>query len=167
MPAFTLEEWEEIMARFWAKYSGLHKQHQSWIRTVYRQGYIINPTGRVLRFHKVQKKDGSTGYSNTQAVNYPVQSLATADIVPLAIVVSNKRLRSLDIPFTFINAVHDSLVFDCPTEEATHRTAKVVLSVFRELPKLIKAYFGFDFNVPLDGEAKAGESWGTMTKLKL
>ena len=167
MPNFSLDEWTEIMGRFWEKYKGLHSQHRTWIRTVYAQGYIKNPTGRILTFHKVRKSDGSIGYSNTQAVNYPVQSLATADIVPLAIVVANKRLRKAGIPFDFINAVHDSLVYDCPTEKSTEDTAKVVLGVFRDLPKLIKAYFGFDFNVPLDGEAKAGDTWGTMSRLDL
>jgi len=167
MPNLSKDEWQEIVNRFWEKYAGLHSQHRTWIRTVYAQGYIKNPTGRILTFHKLQKSDGSIGYSNTQAVNYPVQSLATADIVPLAIVVANKRLRKAGIPFDFINAVHDSLVYDCPSEKSMEDTARIVLSVFRDLPKLIKAYFGFDFNVPLDGEAKAGDTWGTMKKLDL
>lgn len=166
MPRFTLERWEEIVFQFWSKYRGLKRRHEDWIKEVYRTGRLVNPSGRWFKFHKQKRDDGSWGYSRTQIVNYPVQSLATGDIIPLAVAVANSRVRKLGGKTVFVNQVHDSLIYDCPESEV-EQVARVVVDVMNDLPSLIHKYLGFEFNVPLTVEAKVGTSWGNMEKLKL
>lgn len=167
MPNYTLDRWTEIHAAFYKKYSTLKKKHDAWIMEQRRTGKIVSPTGRILKFKKVKKSDGSIGYKETQAVNYPVQSLATADIAPLAVCVSCNRIRDANLSSEFIGTVHDSNLFDCLDESSAILTAKIVINTFRELPDLIEKYFGFKFNVPLTGEAKIGDNWGEMKKLEI
>lgn len=167
MPNFTLERWTEIRDAFYNKYVGLKKQHDFWISEQRSKGKIISPTGRILRFNKIKNQDGSIGYKEAQACNYPVQSLATADIAPLAVCVSCSRIRAANLVSKFIGTVHDSNLFDCIDESVARQTAEIVINTFRELPILIEKFFGFSFNVPLTGEAKIGPNWGEMKKLDI
>lgn len=157
MPNFSKKKWDGIVDTFYGKYKGLAAFHDNLMKEVRKNGYIINPTGRKLVFEKVLKHGGYWDYNKPNVVNYPVQSLATADIVPLAMVVARRRLAKYP-DVKFIMQVHDSLIWDAPKKDVDV-TARTCVEVFRELPDLIEQFFGFEFNVPLSGEAKVGKSW--------
>lgn len=166
MPKLGLKRWEEIVENFYDKYSGLKKWQDANVKQVYKTGCLVNPTGRILTFHKHQEKDGSLKYSRPEICNYPVQSLATADIVPLAMVVISRRLQKEKLyDVKMINQVHDSIIFDAPKRDID-KTCEITLGVFKELPQLIKRYFGFTYNVDMKGEAKYGLNWNEMVKWK-
>jgi len=166
MPNFSLKKWEGIYDQFYDKYSGLGKWQTENYKTVCKQGFLINPTGRKFIFHKHAKDNGSVSYSKPEVCNYPVQSLATGDIVPLAMVVVARRLikeKLYDVKI--INQVHDSIILDAPKKDV-YKTCALVYNVFNELPKLIENFFGFEFNVPLTGECDYGDNWNSLTKWK-
>jgi len=92
----------------------------------------------------------------TQIKNYPVQSFATADIVPVILIHIAKELdkhRSC-----VVNTVHDSIVIDVhPDEQNT--VLDVIRDTNKSLNNIINLEFGIDFNVPLLLEAKMGSNW--------
>ena len=92
----------------------------------------------------------------TQIKNYPVQSFATADIVPIALLHIDSLLKNLKS--CVVNTVHDSIVIDVHPEEESN-VVNVINKTNDALPELITTRWGIVFNVPLLLEAKIGPNW--------
>lgn len=170
MPSFSQQKYQEMINRFNQKYCGLIDWQQANIGKVFRAGELINPNGRILKFRRIKRRDGSMGYNLSQIANYPVQSFAY-DLVSLATVVTRKQLKKHNIcmkqfPYRspLINLVHDSNVYDHNKER---RIAEICINVFRNIPKFVKQYFNYDMAVPIDADAKVGYSWGEMEEFKI
>jgi hypothetical protein len=58
--------------------------------------------------------------------------------------------------------VHDSILFDTMPHEVK-RVAHLGITVFEDLPRLIKDTWGLNFNLPMTGEAEWGPNYGNMT----
>jgi DNA polymerase I-like protein with 3'-5' exonuclease and polymerase domains len=85
-----------------------------------------------------------------------VQSFATADIVPIALLHIDGLLK--DMQSCIVNTVHDSIVIDVhPNEE--RKVLEVINQTNEDLPNLITTRWGLVFNVPLLLEAKIGPNW--------
>ena len=81
-------------------------------------------------------------------------------------VVATRRIAKAGLVDTkLINQVHDSLIFDAPRKDV-EQVCEIVINTFEDLPKLIESYFGFEFNIPMTGEAKYGDDWNNLTKWK-
>ena len=79
-------------------------------------GKITTPSGRQFAFPDVQRLMSGKISNFTQIKNYPVQSFATADIVPLILMYIEKQLEPYQS--CVVNSVHDSIVVDVhPSEE--------------------------------------------------
>ena len=117
---------------------------------------IRTPSGREFAFPDVQRKmRGGVSYF-TQIKNYPVQSFATADVVPIALLYIDKLLDSMKS--CVVNTVHDSIVIDIhPDEERA--VLEVINTTNRELINMINSKWNIDFNVPLLLESKIGDNW--------
>lgn len=159
MPKFPLSKWERIVEEYYTKYSRLRQWQTENIAAVIRnKGWLRLPSGRILTF---DRREGT--YSEKQIKNYPVQAFATADIMPLAMVVIAKRMRRDGYRSHMICQVHDSIVFDVVRDELDN-LARLCVGTFRELPDLMRQFWGIDFNVPLDGEFEAGPDYGSLSK---
>ena len=169
MPNLGLKRRETIMEEFYDKYKRLGQWQNANYREVCNKGLLKSFTGREYVFQKYQDKDGAWGYSKPQVCNYPVQGCATADIMPLCMLVIFRRLRDREY-FTqgvkLINQVHDSLILDMP-EKLIEEVAQICINVFREIPKLVYNYWGYEWVTPMNGECKFGTNWSEMEKLKL
>lgn len=165
MPKKSLEEWENIVASFYKKYSGLKAWQDANYKEVCKNGRLVTPTGRLLVFKKKRKPDGSWVYPRPSVCNYPVQSVATADIVPLAMLEIFNRLQAkkLTDKCLIINQVHDSIILDCVDDKKIiDNVCSICYTTFNDLPVLIKRWFGIDWITPLTGECKYGLNWGKM-----
>jgi len=92
----------------------------------------------------------------TQIKNYPVQSFATADIVPLILLNIENELSILKS--CIVNSVHDSIVIDIHPDEI-QKVIHVIKLVNSKMISLINTEFKLEFNVPLLLEAKIGNNW--------
>ena len=160
MPNFSKKKWEGIVNAFYQKYQGLKLWQDKNVNHVFKHGCLISPTGRILKFRKVESWDGTMQYKPTHIKNYPVQSLATADIMPLAMSTIYRKIHD-NFKSLIIGQVHDSLVFDSPKEEV-RPLSELCVDVFEDLPNLIKKTWGFDFIVPLTGEVEVGLNYGEL-----
>jgi DNA polymerase I len=162
MPRFPLKRWEQIVREYLEKYVGIALWQTRNIAAVTRNGgWLKSPSGRILTF----QKEGYKGYSERKIKNYPVQSFATADVMPLAMVVIHKRMKRDGFRSKMICQVHDSIVFDMFKEEVAD-LAKLCVSSFEDLPELMGRFWGIDFNVPLTGDFETGPDYGTLAKFK-
>lgn len=141
---------------FTEKYQGIAKWHKQLATECLTHRKITTPSGRQFAFPDVKRRKDGTITSFTAVKNYPVQSFATADIVPavlLEIYRGMSELRSC-----IVNSVHDSIVIDIHPDEE-QQVMGVIESVNGSLKEIIDKRFGIDFNVPLLLEAKIGYNW--------
>jgi DNA polymerase I-like protein with 3'-5' exonuclease and polymerase domains len=146
----------EYYEHFTEKYKGIKAWHSRLAKEALETGMITTPSGRQFVFPDVERKRNGTVTYFTQIKNYPVQSFATADIVPLILMHIDKQLDN--IQSCVVNTVHDSIVIDVHPNERV-----MVLNIIRNtnetLINLINITFKIDFNVPLLLEAKIGDNW--------
>jgi len=117
---------------------------------------ITTPSGRQFAFPDVERRRNGSVSHFTQIKNYPVQSFATADIVPLVLVHMDNLLSAQKS--CIVNSVHDSVVIDIHPEEI-QQVLYVIKQINTDLRNIIESQFKIDFNVPLLLEAKIGDNW--------
>jgi len=142
--------------QFTEKYEGIALWHARLAEEALKTGMITTPSGRQFSFPDVQRRRAGGVSHFTQIKNYPVQSFATADVVPLILV---HIYKALDKHMScVVNTVHDSIVIDVHPNEVN-----IVLNIIRETNKqmtsLINNMFDINFNLPLLLEAKIGDNW--------
>ena len=144
--------------QFTKKYSGIGKWHEALAKEALNTGKITTPSGREFAFPDVQRRRyGGVTYF-TQIKNYPVQSFATADIVPISLIYIDKLLGVNQMHSCIVNTVHDSIVIDVHPNEKD-KVLKVINRTNEMLTALVNRKWNIDFNVPLLLEAKIGPNW--------
>ena len=109
----------------------------------------------------VRRLNGSVSHF-TQIKNYPVQSFATADIVPLILMDIDRRLNGYKS--CVVNTVHDSIVIDVHPNELKEVMA-IINQVNDDMTSIINLHFDIKLNVPLLLEAKIGNNWLDMKEV--
>ena len=142
--------------QFTKKYKEIALWHTRLAKEAVNTQKIRIPSGREFSFPDVKRRTNGSVTHFTQIKNYPVQSFATADIVPLVLLAIDDQL--IDLKSCIVNTVHDSIVIDVhPSEE------RIVLDIINDVNKNMKTIidnsYGIDFNVPLLLEAKMGDNW--------
>jgi DNA polymerase I-like protein with 3'-5' exonuclease and polymerase domains len=146
----------EYYSHFTEKYQGIKSWHTRLAKEAVNTGKIKTPSGREFSFPDVKRKRNGTVSYFTQIKNYPVQSFATADIVPLILMKIDDLLKTMQS--CVVNSVHDSIVIDVHPEEEK-QVLYIITLVNSQMNGLIENHFGITFNVPLLLEAKIGDNW--------
>jgi DNA polymerase I-like protein with 3'-5' exonuclease and polymerase domains len=155
---------ERWYATFRARYPELARTQQDWVNEVVRTKRLVLPWG--MRFYWPHAKMSQSGYVNVTAsvYNYPVQSLATAEIIPIAVVYLWHRLRHLEDKVMLVNTVHDSVVAELHPGAADEFREIVKLAFTDDVYRYLRRVYGMDFDVPLGSECKIGTHWGEEIK---
>ena len=163
MPSFSKKRWNEIVHDFYEKYTGLNKWHIQLEQDVRaNKGVHTSPTGRQFKFGKFKTRHGLE-YRRPQILNYPVQSLA-GDIVALAMERIREQIMEENLDAAMVNQIHDAVLYDC-NRNCASRVAEIMLRVFKDMPAIIEEHYGWEFNVPLEGDAKIGSDWYNMKEV--
>ena len=141
---------------FTEKYEGIALWHSKLAKEVISTRKITTPSGRQFSFPDVRRNSYGKVSHFTQIKNYPVQSFATADIVPLILI--NIENELVNLKSCIVNSVHDSIVIDIHPEEI-QKVIHVIKIVNSKMINLINSEFALEFNVPLLLEAKIGNNW--------
>jgi len=149
--------WQNIIDRFYDKYSGIYQYHASLIREATTTGQVVSNSGRIYRFEPKMKR-GLLTYPENDIVNFPVQGFS-ADLMSLARISAWNKLKPEreSGKVLFVNTVHDSLKLDMNLniKEAMEVGYKVRES-FRDIPRNYKKIYGKDLLVPMDADFKVG-----------
>ena len=141
---------------FVSKYKGISEWHSRLASEALNTGVVRTPSHREFAFPDVARRRNGDPTFFTQIKNYPVQSFATADIVPLALLYMEELLKGKQS--CIVNTVHDSIVVDVHPQEEAY-VVEVIDNTNKSLHSLILQQWGVDFNVPLLLEAKIGNNW--------
>lgn len=114
-----------------------------------------------LEFFWPDTKMTPTGFvTNTQSIyNYPIQSLCTADIIPICLVYFWHRVKLSGAEMFIVNTIHDSIITELPEEE---RELYVDLSreaFSTDLFNYLEKVYDIKWNVPLGMGVKYSEFW--------
>ena len=146
----------EYYKLFTEKYKEIALWHSRLAQEAINTGVIKTPSGREFSFPDVVRKRNGTVSHFTQIKNYPVQSFATADIVPLVLIHIEKTLQ--DYKSCIVNTVHDSIVIDVHPEEEK-QVIWLLSDMNKHLKNIIEGQFNINLNVPLLLESKIGKNW--------
>ena len=141
---------------FTEKYKGIKAWHSRLASEAMNTGMITTPSGRQFAFPDIKRLTSGNVTHFTQIKNYPVQSFATADIVPIVLMYMEEKLK----PYKscIVNSVHDSVVIDVHPEEINN-VLYLIKIINADLRPLIETKFNIEMNVPLLLEAKIGDNW--------
>ena len=152
--------WQKIIDKFYKKYEGLQKWHDTIVFKAKKAGRLTMPTGRTY-YYEPEIKNGQAFWPRTKILNYPVQGLG-ADLMAIARVSLRNRLKEhkgVDL----VNTIHDSIILDFDTKVWDNSSiVNLVDNCFEDIPKNFKKLFGYPFNLPMRVECQIGPSWGEM-----
>ena len=141
---------------FTKKYKEIALWHSKLAQEAISTGKITTPSGRQFSFPDVERNVYGKVSHFTQIKNYPLQSFATADVVPVVLLEIEKRLQ--DAQSCIVNTVHDSIVIDVHPDEE-NLVVYTLKNINSSLRDIINTQFGINFNVPLQLDMKIGNNW--------
>ena len=143
---------------FFNKYRGIFKWHEQLQNEAIQHKVVTTATGRQFSFPDCQRNMSGQATFKTQIVNYPVQSVATAEIVPLGVILLFNKLREMNLRSVVINTVHDSVLIDTHPSEL-EIVKSVAPGCLVDAQAEAKKRFGLSDYIPLEVEMSQGKNW--------
>lgn len=141
---------EEFITSYFTKYNGIRTFMDEVIAEAEKSGKVSTYMGRE-RFIPGINSRNKTEKSGAErmAVNTPIQGSA-ADIVKIAMLNLDLRLRELDLKSRLILQVHDELIFEVPDSE---------LDVMKKIVQE-EMESAVSLSIPLRTSIETGKNWG-------
>ncbi len=147
----TRREAGEYMSRYFDTFQGVRAYMDDIIAKARQDGFVSTLYGRRRWLPELSSSNYNLrSFGERVALNMPIQGTA-ADIMKLAMLRVDARLRRDTPEAKLILQVHDELIVECPAERAAQ--VKIILEEEMEAAASL--------SVPLLAEAGAGESWAT------
>lgn len=150
----TLAEAENFVETYFERFPGI-KNYLDEIRNNAREnGYVETLLGRKRYFPRLAT---TTDYNQRrreerEAINAPIQGTA-ADIMKLAMLAVDEKLKNSNLSARILLQVHDELVLEAPEKEIQEVIA-LVQSAMEGV---------YSLEIPLTTDAKSGLDWGSLT----
>ncbi len=144
-------EAKQFIAAYFARYGSIRAFIDECIAKAKRTGYAETILGRRRRIVDIKSKNqGRRAQAERLAVNTVIQGSA-ADLIKVAMVAIQRRIKTEKLPIKMILQVHDELVFEVPVAEADKHAQWIA-------DEMINA---IRFDVALKVDTKCGPSWLT------
>lgn len=145
----TRTEAKELIDSYFATYPGVKTYMEHSVEEARKSGYIVTAFGRRRYLADINSRNAVVrGYAERNAVNAPIQGTA-ADIIKVAMIRIDQRLRSEGFHATMRLQVHDELNFSVPPAEL-ESVRRIVVD------EMEKAYC---LSVPLIADCGTGNNW--------
>ena len=147
--SLTRKESKIIIDAYYESYPGLKSFINKQINFARENGYVETILGRRRYLRDINSRNSIVrSASERNAVNAPIQGSA-ADIIKLAMININKRLKNEKLETKMMLQVHDELVFETPKKEIE----KCVKIIRHEMENV------FDLRVKLKVDINYGNNW--------
>src|SRR6266542_2412053 len=149
------QEAQEFINNYFATYSGISYYMLHIRETARQQGFVTTLLGRKRSIPELDARNPSLRAAGERmAINMPIQGTA-ADIIKIAMIRLDERLRSGGFHARPLLQVHDELLLEVPRSEID-RLVPVLRSTMEGAVQL---------DVPLTVDVKVGDDWEGMTPL--
>lgn len=144
-------EAQGMIDRYFAAYPGVRSYLDRLVADAYRDGYAVTMLGRRRPVPELASGDRNLrAFGERTAMNHPMQGTA-ADIMKLAMVEVDRRLREEGFAARMVLQVHDELVFEAPAAELPRLSAMAVETMSGVV----------DLAVPLEVGVGSGPDWAS------
>ena len=145
----SFQEAKAYMARYFEKYSGVHRYQKEIVEQAKADGYVSTLMGRRRWLPELKSSNYNLrSFGERVALNMPIQGTA-ADIIKQAMLAVSRRLRAENLQGRLILQVHDELIVECPESEG-ERIAQILEEEMEHVAQLA---------VPLVAVAQVCTSW--------
>ena len=145
----SVAEARDYIDQYLARFAGVRNYMTSVVEKARAAGYVETLMHRRRPLPELAASNYQTrSFGERVALNMPIQGTA-ADIIKLAMVRVDARLRREGMKGRLILQVHDELIVECPEEEAERAAALLT----EEMERVIS------LSVPLTAEAHWGKNW--------
>ena len=145
-------ESRQYINAYFERYAGVKKFMDGAIADARRNGHTRTLLGRRRPIPDLDSRNpAARGFAERTAINSPIQGSA-ADLIKLAMIRVDRRLRETGSQALMLLQVHDELLFEVPEAEVVDLAAIVK----REMEG------AYDLRVPLLADVKAGANWRDM-----
>ncbi|MBD9196372.1 MAG: DNA polymerase I, partial [Clostridiales bacterium] len=145
----TVAEAKAYMEAYFATFPGVRKYMDDVVARAKEQGYVETLFHRRRELPEIKSSNfNMRSFGERVALNMPIQGTA-ADIMKLAMVAVEKRLKAELPEAKLVLQVHDELIVECPEDQAA-AAAKLLEEEMEQVAHL---------SVPLTAEAHWGRNW--------
>lgn len=145
----TVREAQKYIDNYLARFSAIDSYMKKTIEQAKADGYVSTLEGRRRYLPELAASNFNTrSFGERVARNAPIQGTA-ADIIKIAMVRVDERLRREGLEARLILQVHDELIVEAPAYESM----QVAMLLQEEMENAVK------LTVPLTAEASMGETW--------
>lgn len=108
---------KQLIDNYFATFPTIHRYMERSVESAREHGYVSTPMGRKRRLPDISSKNPVVrGYAERNAINAPIQG-AAADVIKVAMVDIDRKMREAGMKSRMIMQVHDELNFDVVPEE--------------------------------------------------
>ncbi len=145
----TVAQAKEYMDKYFQHYAGVRAYMDAVVEQARKDGYVSTLLGRRRWLPELKSSNFNTrSFGERVALNMPIQGTA-ADIIKLAMLRVDRRLRAEGLQARLVLQVHDELIVECPEGEAEN-AARLLKEEMEGVMAL---------SVPLVADAKWGKTW--------
>lgn len=145
----SVEEAQQFITSYFVQYPGVNAFMAGTIADAHKNGYVTTMFNRRRYLPDIHSDNQRVREGAERvAINTPIQGSA-ADLIKIAMINLQRRLRKENLQARMILQVHDELVFEAPEEEI----AKLRALVLEEMSGAVH------LDVPIKVEAGVGENW--------
>jgi DNA polymerase-1 len=145
----SVKEAEQYIEKYFTRYPGVRRYIDEQIERAQREGYVHTVLGRRRYLPDIASEDNrARAAAERFAVNMPIQGSA-ADVLKLAMLAVDRRLREEKIEGWMLLTIHDELLFEVAPGDR------------EALEALVKEEMagGLNLKVPLEVHVGVGKNW--------
>lgn len=142
-------EAKEIIDNYFAQFPGIRSYMSQVVEEARNRGYVETLMGRRRYLRDINSANATVrSFAERNAINAPIQGTA-ADMIKLAMINVQKRLKAGNYQSRMILQVHDELLFDVHHSELEELQALIKHEMQEAMP----------LRVPVIAEAGSGKNW--------
>lgn len=145
---------------FKEKYRSIADTQDQWVRDTLMSKVQVLPTGLKLYWPRIKMTPSGYVEGNTNVRNYPVQNLATAEIIPVGVTYVWHHMKDRKLQSLLINTVHDSMITDENPEETEELNEITTTAFSQEVVDYLDKVYDIQFDVPLEVDVELADNWG-------
>lgn len=143
------KEAQKFIDTYFDKYPGVKTYMEDIVREAKDKGFVETLFQRRRYLPEINSRNFNLrSFAERTAINTPIQGSA-ADIIKIAMIKMDKKLKESNMKATMLLQVHDELIFEAPEEELEQLEA-LVIQVMEGAVEL---------SVPLKVDSNSGKSW--------
>lgn len=153
---------------FRKKYSVMFNAQMGWcyealntkkVRTITGLTFYWPDTKMEKKWDRRTRKEVQRVKNRRNIFNYPISSLATADMSQIGTVCMWHRMKSLGVQSFMTMLIHDAVVAEVHPDEIKLMNGLAQQGMVDDMLVYLRLCYGIDFNVPVEIEGTIGDFW--------